>query len=69
MLPESMAAEIKLGTWPILPIFGCLQKYGEIPMMEMYEIFNMGIGMVLAVEEAKVKEIVHEIEQAGEKVL
>ncbi|MCG4308338.1 phosphoribosylformylglycinamidine cyclo-ligase, partial [Enterococcus lactis] len=41
MLPESMAAEIKLGTWPILPIFGCLQKYGEIPMMEMYEIFNM----------------------------
>ena len=68
MLPESMAAEIKLGTWPILPIFGCLQKYGEIPMMEMYEIFNMGIGMVLAVEEAKVKEIVHEIEQAGEKV-
>ncbi|MCS8594302.1 phosphoribosylformylglycinamidine cyclo-ligase [Enterococcus faecium] len=68
MLPESMAAEIKLGTWPILPIFGCLQKYGEIPMMEMYEIFNMGIGMVLAVEEAKVKEIVHEIEQVGEKV-
>ena len=64
MLPESMAAQIKLGSWPILPIFGCLQKYGEIPEMEMYEIFNMGIGMVLAVEESKVKEI----EQAGEKV-
>ena len=55
MLPESMAAQIKLGSWPILPIFGCLQKYGEIPEMEMYEIFNMGIGMVLAVEESKVK--------------
>ncbi|HFC9374092.1 TPA: phosphoribosylformylglycinamidine cyclo-ligase [Enterococcus faecium] len=68
MLPESMAAQIKLGSWPILPIFGCLQKYGEIPEMEMYEIFNMGIGMVLAVEESKVKEIVHEIEQAGENV-
>ncbi|EML7216584.1 phosphoribosylformylglycinamidine cyclo-ligase [Enterococcus faecium] len=68
MLPESMAAQIKLGSWPILPIFGCLQKYGEIPEMEMYEIFNMGIGMVLAVQESKVKEIVHGIEQAGEKV-
>lgn len=44
-------------------------KYGEIPEMEMYEIFNMGIGMVLAVEESKVKEIVHEIEQAGEKFM
>ena len=30
-------------------------KYGEIPEMEMYEIFNMGIGMVLAVQESKVK--------------
>ncbi|MEN2265373.1 AIR synthase-related protein, partial [Enterococcus lactis] len=68
MLPESMAAEIKLGTWPILPNFGCLQKYREIPMMEIYEIFKMGIGMVLAVEEAKVKELVHESDQAGEKV-
>lgn len=34
----------------------------------MYEIFNMGIGMVLAVGESKVKEIIHEIERAGEEV-
>lgn len=49
MLPDHLACEIALGSWPVLPIFDALAKYGEIPEMEMYEIFNMGIGMVLAV--------------------
>ncbi|MHC5248128.1 phosphoribosylformylglycinamidine cyclo-ligase [Enterococcus sp. LJL90] len=49
MLPANLAAEIKLGSWPVLPIFTALEKYGKIPALEMYEIFNMGIGMVLAV--------------------
>lgn len=54
MLPETLAAEIHVGTWPVLPIFKALEKYGEIPSQEMYEIFNMGIGMVLAVAPEKV---------------
>ncbi len=33
----------------MLPIFKLIQKYGEIPPEEMYEIFNMGLGMILAV--------------------
>ncbi|HAI26487.1 MAG TPA: phosphoribosylformylglycinamidine cyclo-ligase, partial [Lactococcus lactis] len=33
----------------ILPIFKALEKYGDIKHEEMYEIFNMGIGMVIAV--------------------
>ncbi|MGX7351184.1 phosphoribosylformylglycinamidine cyclo-ligase [Enterococcus canis] len=49
MLPENLAAEITLGSWPELPIFQALEKYGQIPHLEMFEIFNMGIGMVLAV--------------------
>ncbi|MGO3114888.1 phosphoribosylformylglycinamidine cyclo-ligase [Enterococcus pseudoavium] len=57
MLPENLACEIELGTWPVLPIFAALAKYGEIPEMEMYEIFNMGIGMVLAVAPEKLAEL------------
>ncbi|MGX6979538.1 phosphoribosylformylglycinamidine cyclo-ligase [Vagococcus elongatus] len=58
MLPdESLAAEVTLGTWPELPIFNVLQKYGDIPALEMYEIFNMGIGMVLAVSEENVANV------------
>ncbi|MDU6523821.1 phosphoribosylformylglycinamidine cyclo-ligase [Enterococcus devriesei] len=57
MLPDNLACEIELGTWPVLPIFDALAKYGEIPEKEMYEIFNMGIGMVLAVAPEKLEEL------------
>ncbi|MGX7124369.1 phosphoribosylformylglycinamidine cyclo-ligase [Enterococcus viikkiensis] len=57
MLPDNLACEIELGTWPILPIFDALAKYGELPEKEMYEIFNMGIGMVLAVASEKLEEL------------
>lgn len=58
MLPDdSLAAEVTLGEWPELPIFNVLEKYGEIPHLEMYEIFNMGIGMVLAISEEKIADV------------
>lgn len=57
MLPENLSAEIQLGSWPVLPIFTALENYGQIPTMEMYEIFNMGIGMVLAVSPEKVSAV------------
>ncbi|MFW8618632.1 phosphoribosylformylglycinamidine cyclo-ligase [Enterococcus innesii] len=49
MLPEGLAAEIALDTWPQLPIFDLIATHGAIPHQEMFEIFNMGIGMILAV--------------------
>ncbi|GAB2027999.1 phosphoribosylformylglycinamidine cyclo-ligase [Lactovum odontotermitis] len=49
MFGKNLAAEIQEGSWPVLPIFQALEKYGKIPHSEMYEIFNMGLGMVLAV--------------------
>ena len=49
MFGNSLSAEIHEGTWPILPIFKALEKYGQLSHQEMYEIFNMGLGMVLAV--------------------
>ena len=57
MFSEDFSAEIQLNSWPTLPIFTILEKYGQIPTMEMYEIFNMGIGMVLAVSPEKVSAV------------
>ncbi|MGX7196590.1 phosphoribosylformylglycinamidine cyclo-ligase [Enterococcus olivae] len=57
MLPDHLAIEIQLGTWPVLPIFKVLETYGAIPSNEMYEIFNMGIGMVLAVSPENVPQV------------
>lgn len=67
MLPEILACEIELGSWPVLPIFDALAKYGEIPEMEMYEIFNMGIGMVLAVSPEKLSELQSDLTKRGEE--
>lgn len=66
MLPEKLACEIELGSWPVLPIFNALEKYGEIPEMEMYEIFNMGIGMVLAVAPEKLAELRADLKERNE---
>ncbi|WEV61310.1 phosphoribosylformylglycinamidine cyclo-ligase [Streptococcaceae bacterium ESL0729] len=57
MLPDNLAAQIELGSWPVLNIFKALEKYGQIPPMEMYEIFNMGLGMVLAVDPSKLEAV------------
>lgn len=66
MLPESLAASIQKGAWPVLPIFTALEKYGELNSMEMYEIFNMGIGMVVAVSLENVAEVQSGLAEMGE---
>ncbi|MBF0818883.1 phosphoribosylformylglycinamidine cyclo-ligase [Streptococcus acidominimus] len=63
MFGPALAAEIDESQVPVLPIFKALEKYGEIPHAEMFEIFNMGLGMVLAVaaeDVARVKELLDE---------
>jgi len=49
MIPKGLAPIIRRGTWEVPAIFEFLQKQGQIPEMEMYNVFNMGIGMVAAV--------------------
>lgn len=67
MLPENVQAQIQLGSWPVLPIFQKMQTIGKIPESEMYEIFNMGIGMVLAVAPEKVAEVLAILAANNEK--
>jgi phosphoribosylformylglycinamidine cyclo-ligase len=67
MLPENVQAEIQLGSWPVLPIFQVMEKIGKIPALEMYEIFNMGIGMVLAVAPENLTEVLGVLTENDEK--
>ncbi len=47
ILPDGLAVEIKRGSWVEPPIFGLIQRLGNIEDSEMFRTFNMGIGMVL----------------------
>jgi len=49
ILPRTCQAVIKLGSWPVLPIFRFLQDKGNIPLPEMLRTFNNGIGLVVTV--------------------
>ena len=53
ILHEGQGLEIEEGTWEILPVFRFLEKYGKVAHREMFNIFNMGIGMVLAIDLAR----------------
>jgi len=52
ILPEGCGAAIRVGTWPVLPVFRYLQAKGGIPDGEMYRVFNMGMGMLVVVRGA-----------------
>ncbi|MFH1200999.1 MAG: phosphoribosylformylglycinamidine cyclo-ligase [bacterium] len=57
VLPKNLDAEIKKGSWPILPIFPFLQKIGKVSEKEMYTAFNMGIGIILIVSPSEKEKI------------
>ena len=67
MLPENAHANIKVGNYEIPPIFDMLAKEGNISKEMMYNTYNMGIGMLLAVDAADADKTVALAEQAGEK--
>ena len=67
MLPDGINANVNKGSYPIPPIFGLIQKEGGIADEMMYNTFNMGLGMVIAVDKADVEKTIAAIEAAGEK--
>ena len=58
---------INEGTWPILPIFKYLEKTGNIPHREMFNVFNMGIGMMIIVKPEDSDKVISILEAKGEK--
>ncbi|HJA98450.1 MAG TPA: phosphoribosylformylglycinamidine cyclo-ligase [Candidatus Alistipes avicola] len=67
ILQEGQGIEIHVGTWEILPVFRLLEKYGHIEHREMFNIFNMGIGMVIAVGQDEAAEVISILEKQGER--
>ena len=67
VLHEGQGLEITEGTWEILPVFRLLEKYGEIPHREMFNIFNMGIGMVVVLDQSEAQKAIDILTAAGEK--
>ena len=65
ILGEGQGIEIEEGSWEILPVFRFLEKYGRIPHREMFNIFNMGIGMVLAVSPADADAALASLRESG----
>ena len=53
ILPKGLAVEIKLGSWPILPVFELMRRIGNIPNDDYRRTFNLGIGMILIIPQKK----------------
>jgi phosphoribosylformylglycinamidine cyclo-ligase len=69
MMTEGFTAKIKKDAVPVLPIFNLLQKVGDIPERDMYNTFNMGVGIVMAVSPETADKAIAAIENAGEKAV
>ncbi len=67
MLPDGVSAKINKGSFPVLPIFSLIQKEGNISEHDMFNTFNMGIGMAIAVDKENAEKAVDILEQNGEK--
>ena len=67
MLPDGIKAVVKKDSYDIPPIFTLMQKKGGIEEKMMYNTYNMGLGMVLAVDKADVDATLKAIEAAGDK--
>ena len=67
MLPDGVRAVVKKDSYPIPPIFGLLRKTGNIEETMMYNTYNMGIGMMLAVDPADADKTIEALQAAGDK--
>lgn len=67
MIPEGLRLKINLGTWLVPPIFCLLQEIGELSVNSIYNTFNMGIGMVMAVDPDVAGDVVKCLDTLGEK--
>jgi phosphoribosylformylglycinamidine cyclo-ligase len=64
ILPQGLVAKIDKGSWQIPPIFTLIQSEGDVDEREMYRVFNMGVGMVLACSPEDVEQLTKTIPEA-----
>ena len=66
VLHEGQGLEIFEGSWEILPVFRMLEKWGGVPHREMFNIFNMGIGMIVVLDESEAGKAIGILRSHGE---
>ena len=66
MMTDGLTARIQLSSFPKLPIFQLIQDKGNIPERDMYNTFNMGIGMILALPADQAQQALSVLADAGE---
>ena len=67
ILTEGQGVEVTEGSWEILPVFRFLEKWGGVSHRGMFNIFNMGIGMVIALDESEAEKAIEILASHGEK--
>ena len=67
MLPEGISARINRDSYPIPPIFSLMRTEGKLEERTMYNTYNMGLGMVVAVDRVHADAVISAVESAGEK--
>jgi len=65
VLPAGLSAEVKVGSWPELPVFRVLRDAGHVSEAEAYEVWNMGLGMILVVKREDAPAVEGALEGAG----
>jgi phosphoribosylformylglycinamidine cyclo-ligase len=68
VLPDGLAAHLRLGSWPRSELFGWLQTTAGIEDIEMNRTFNNGIGMVVVIDAAHAKACAQTLQDLGESV-
>ncbi len=66
-LPSGLGAQVRRGSWPELPIFSLLQRIGEVDTAELFQVFNMGLGMVLIVPSDRTEDVLEKLQSEEEK--
>lgn len=67
ILPSGCSVEIDAASWPMLPVFSMLQRWGQVAWPEMFRTFNMGIGMMLFVSATEAESVCCALKAAGER--
>ncbi|MFW6174585.1 MAG: phosphoribosylformylglycinamidine cyclo-ligase, partial [Chloroflexota bacterium] len=60
-LPDGVAADVRLGSWEIPPLFTVIQQHGRVSQEEMFRVFNMGVGMVLIADAERAGDVIKRV--------
>ena len=67
IIPGACRAAISKNSWEVPYIFTLIREKGNIDEMEMFRVFNMGIGMMVVVPEKETAEVLERLENLGER--